>query len=163
MEMPPTIQIASFGMWDSLVLMVLALVAFGPRRLPEIARKLGKIMYEVRKASNDFKFEMEEELRKVAEADQRQKEAERLLALAPAAQASTTADSQVRESGPGAPSSVLPSQSPVPSPYPGEDAYPEITAGTATEIVPQLPPPTAGEQPPAEEPVSPAAEQALHG
>ena len=49
---------------DTLILMVLALVVFGPRRLPKIGRQIGKLMYEFRKASNDFKFQMEEELRK---------------------------------------------------------------------------------------------------
>jgi sec-independent protein translocase protein TatB len=39
---------------DTLILMVLALVVFGPRRLPQIGRQIGKLMYEFRKASNDF-------------------------------------------------------------------------------------------------------------
>ena len=49
-------------MWDSLILMVMALVVCGPRRLPEIGRQIGRLMYEIRKASNDFKFQMEDEL-----------------------------------------------------------------------------------------------------
>ncbi len=61
-------------MADSLILMVLALVVFGPRRLPQIGRQIGKLMYEFRKASNDFKFQMEEELRLSEEADRRKKE-----------------------------------------------------------------------------------------
>ena len=56
-------------MADTLILMVLALVVFGPRRLPQIGRQIGKLMYEFRKASNDFKFQMEEELRHAEEAD----------------------------------------------------------------------------------------------
>ena len=75
--MPPTIEVANLGMWDSLILMVMALVVFGPRRLPEIGRQIGKLMYEVRKASNDFKFQMEEELRKAEDVDRRKKEEER--------------------------------------------------------------------------------------
>jgi sec-independent protein translocase protein TatB len=82
MGTPPPIEIASLGMWDSLILMVMALVVFGPRRLPEIGRQIGKLMYEFRKASNDFKFQMEEELRASEEADRRKKEEERLKALA---------------------------------------------------------------------------------
>ena len=74
---------ANLGMADTLILMVLALVVFGPRRLPQIGRQIGKLMYEFRKASNDFKFQMEEELRQAEEADRRQKEeAERQRALA---------------------------------------------------------------------------------
>jgi sec-independent protein translocase protein TatB len=68
-------------MADSLILMVMALVVFGPRRLPQIGRQIGKLMYEFRKASNDFKFQMEEELRSAEEADRRKKEEERLKTL----------------------------------------------------------------------------------
>ncbi len=77
---------ANLGMADTLILMVLALVVFGPRRLPQIGRQIGKLMYEFRKASNDFKFQMEEELRNAEEADRRKKEEEerqRALAAAP--------------------------------------------------------------------------------
>ena len=89
---------ANLGMADSLILMVMALVVFGPRRLPQIGRQIGKLMYEFRKASNDFKFQMEEELRQSEEADRRKKEEEerkRALAAAPpaarnAARASTS-------------------------------------------------------------------------
>jgi len=70
-------------MSDSIFLMLLALVVFGPRRLPQIGRQIGKLMYEFRKASNDFKFQMEEELRNAEDAERRRKEeAERQKALA---------------------------------------------------------------------------------
>src|ERR1017187_4776502 len=87
MVLVPTVQIASFSMADSLIIMVIALVVFGPRRLPQIGRQMGKLMYEFRKASNDFKFQMEEELRNAEEADRRKKEEERLRSLALAAPA----------------------------------------------------------------------------
>jgi sec-independent protein translocase protein TatB len=74
MMLAPQIELDSLGMADSLILMVLALVVFGPRRLPQIGRQIGKLMYEFRKASNDFKFQMEEELRLSEEADRRKKE-----------------------------------------------------------------------------------------
>jgi sec-independent protein translocase protein TatB len=77
MTVPPPIQLGSLGMADSLILMVMALVVFGPRRLPQIGRQIGKLMYEFRKASNDFKFQMEEELRLSEEADRRKKEEEK--------------------------------------------------------------------------------------
>lgn len=59
---------------DTLIIMILALVFLGPRRLPQVGRQIGKLMYEFRKASNDFKFQMEEELRLAEEADRRKKE-----------------------------------------------------------------------------------------
>ncbi len=68
------IELSTLGMADSLILMVLALVVFGPRKLPQIGRQLGKLMYEFRRASNDFKFQMEEELRLAEDADRRKKE-----------------------------------------------------------------------------------------
>jgi sec-independent protein translocase protein TatB len=73
MGITPTIQVASIGIPDTLFLMLLALVVFGPRRLPEIGRQIGKLMYEFRKVSNDFKFQMEEELRASEEADRLRK------------------------------------------------------------------------------------------
>ena len=75
MATPPAIAFASIGMADSLILLVMALVVFGPRRLPQIGRQMGKLMYEFRKAANDFKFQMEEELRVAEEADRRKREA----------------------------------------------------------------------------------------
>ncbi len=93
-------------MADSLILMVMALVVFGPRRLPQIGRQIGKLMYEFRKASNDFKFQMEEELRNAEEADRRKKEEDerqRQLAANPPAQLEAGVDSQSSEAGPGAP------------------------------------------------------------
>jgi len=71
---PLQIEAATISMADSLILMVMALVVFGPRKLPQIGRTVGKLMYEFRKASNDFKFQMEEELRSAEEADRRKRE-----------------------------------------------------------------------------------------
>jgi sec-independent protein translocase protein TatB len=96
----PPIQLGSLGMADSLILMVLALVVFGPRRLPQIGRQIGKLMYEFRKASNDFKFQMEEELRISEEADRRKKEEEqrKQLAAAQPSQESVSATAAVASS-----------------------------------------------------------------
>ncbi len=91
------IQTANISMADSLILMVLALVVFGPRRLPQIGRQIGKLMYEFRKASNDFKFQMEEELRQAEDADRRKQEEERQRqrALEAPPQESVSADPQI--------------------------------------------------------------------
>ncbi|MGB0075843.1 MAG: twin-arginine translocase TatA/TatE family subunit, partial [Terracidiphilus sp.] len=113
MGTPPPIHLDTFSMPDTLILMVLALVVLGPRRLPELGRQIGKLMYEFRKASNDFKFQMEEELRQAEEADRRKKEeAERQRALAAAppplqieAPAETQAESPVQPAESAAPAS----------------------------------------------------------
>jgi sec-independent protein translocase protein TatB len=125
---------ANLGMADTLILMVLALVVFGPRRLPQIGRQIGKLMYEFRKASNDFKFQMEEELRQAEEADRRQKEeAERQRALAaspPAPQLDASAPQFDPPAESAAAESAVPAppETPTESPYPGETTYPDLAA-----------------------------------
>jgi sec-independent protein translocase protein TatB len=58
---------------DSIFIFGLALVIFGPKKLPEIGRQLGKLVLEFRRASNEFKMQIEEELR-AAEVADRQKQ-----------------------------------------------------------------------------------------
>lgn len=58
---------------DSIVIFVLALLLFGPKKLPVLARELGKWIGEFRRASNEFKMQMEEELRQVEQAEREQK------------------------------------------------------------------------------------------
>ena len=48
-----------------IVLFVVALVIFGPEKLPELARKLGKITADFRKMTNDFKYALEDEVREL--------------------------------------------------------------------------------------------------
>lgn len=47
---------------EVLVLFVLALLLFGPRKLPEIGRTLGKAMSELRRATYDFRTGLEREV-----------------------------------------------------------------------------------------------------
>ncbi len=141
-------MMANLGMSDTLILMVLALVVFGPRRLPQIGRQIGKLMYEFRKASNDFKFQMDEEFRKSEEADRRKKEEEeRQRALAagtlPAAQLEPAA-AQTTESGTAAletgsasdtgasPYRIYPNY-PLDDPPTEEAAPPAVAEGAPTE------------------------------
>jgi sec-independent protein translocase protein TatB len=58
---------------DTIFIFVLALIIFGPKRLPEIGRQIGKLLLEFRRASNEFKMQIEEELRAAEQAD-RQKQ-----------------------------------------------------------------------------------------
>jgi Tat protein translocase TatB subunit len=44
------------------VIFVVALIVFGPRKLPEIGKSLGKMMSEFRRASNDFRSTIESEV-----------------------------------------------------------------------------------------------------
>jgi TatA/E family protein of Tat protein translocase len=55
-------MIGSLGVPELLFILVLALLVFGPKRLPEIGRTLGKGLAEFRKASNDLKRTINAEL-----------------------------------------------------------------------------------------------------
>ena len=70
---------------DSIFLFVLALLLFGPKKLPVLARELGKWVGEFRRASNEFKMQMEEELR-LSEQEERQKQIAAMEAAAPVTQ-----------------------------------------------------------------------------
>jgi sec-independent protein translocase protein TatB len=48
-----------------IVVFIVVLVVFGPQKLPELARGLGKLMAEFRKASTDFRSAFEEEMREM--------------------------------------------------------------------------------------------------
>jgi len=52
---------------DVLVILVIALFVFGPQKLPELAKSLGKAMREFKKASEEVRAGFEEEIRKVEE------------------------------------------------------------------------------------------------
>ncbi len=56
----------NFGFSGEIVfIMLLALILFGPRKLPEIARQMGKFMADFRRASSDFQNQIHEEIRKL--------------------------------------------------------------------------------------------------
>jgi sec-independent protein translocase protein TatB len=78
----PAVARATFGIPDTLFLFVVALVVFGPKRLPEIGKQIGKLVFEFRRASNDFKLQIEEELR-LAEQQDRQKKLDEQAAAKP--------------------------------------------------------------------------------
>ena len=53
----------SLGMQEIIVIFVLALIIFGPRKLPDLGKSLGKSLAEFKKASNELKQTWEEEVR----------------------------------------------------------------------------------------------------
>lgn len=59
---------------DTVFIFVLALIIFGPKKLPEIGRQIGRLVGEFRRASNEFKFQIEEELRLAELSDKKVKE-----------------------------------------------------------------------------------------
>jgi TatA/E family protein of Tat protein translocase len=86
------------------VLFVVALIIFGPQKLPELARMLGKATAEFRKMTNDFRYALEDEVREL-ERNTRIRE-EEAAAAARAAQASVPAPSP-------APDGAVPRETPV--------------------------------------------------
>jgi TatA/E family protein of Tat protein translocase len=53
----------SLGVQELLLIFVIILIVFGPRRIPEIGRMLGKALGEFRKATDDLKSTIEREVR----------------------------------------------------------------------------------------------------
>jgi len=53
----------SIGMPELIVIFVIALIIFGPRRLPDLGRSLGRGINEFKRASNDLRNTLEEEVR----------------------------------------------------------------------------------------------------
>jgi Tat protein translocase TatB subunit len=52
----------NLGLQEMVFILVLALVLVGPRKLPEVARQLGKFLAEFKRASNEFKNQLESEM-----------------------------------------------------------------------------------------------------
>lgn len=53
------------GFPELIVIFIVALIVFGPRKLPELGRTLGKALAEFRKASTDLRLAVEEEMREL--------------------------------------------------------------------------------------------------
>ena len=91
-----------FSVPHMVVLFIVVLVVFGPHKLPELARGLGKLLAEFRKASTDFKLAFEVEMRNV---ERQAREAERKKEMEAAA-----ASAAASETAPAPPSETPPAQ-----------------------------------------------------
>jgi len=76
----------SIGMPELIIIFVIALIIFGPRKLPELGRSLGKSIAEFKRTSNDLRSTLEEEIRLE---EQQQRLAQSKAAASPAADTAT--------------------------------------------------------------------------
>jgi TatA/E family protein of Tat protein translocase len=53
----------SIGMPELIIILVIALIIFGPRKLPELGRSLGRSLSEFRRASNELRNTLDDEVR----------------------------------------------------------------------------------------------------
>jgi sec-independent protein translocase protein TatB len=72
----------SFG--DTAFIFILALLIFGPKKLPEIARQVGKWLNEFKRASNEFKAQIQTEIDQLEVKEKQKKAEEEQKSLPPA-------------------------------------------------------------------------------
>jgi sec-independent protein translocase protein TatA len=63
----------SIGMPELIIILVLALIIFGPRKLPELGKSLGRSLNEFKKASTDLQNTLEQEIKIEEQKDQASK------------------------------------------------------------------------------------------
>lgn len=68
-------MIGSIGMPELIIILTLALIIFGPRKLPELGRSLGRSLGEFKRASNELRSTLDEEIRLEEERSSAQKAA----------------------------------------------------------------------------------------
>lgn len=86
----------SIGMPELIIIFVIALIIFGPRKLPELGRSLGKSLAEFKKASNELKNTLEEEIR-IEEAKDAETKKEAQVKTPPVSEPSFGAEESVRK------------------------------------------------------------------
>lgn len=76
-------MLGSIGMPELIIIFVVALIIFGPKKLPELGRSLGRSLNEFKRASNELKNTLEEEVRVEEQREQRAAEKATVVAQAP--------------------------------------------------------------------------------
>jgi len=57
------VMFGSIGMPELIIIFVIALIIFGPRKLPELGKSLGRSLSEFRRASNELRSTLDDEIR----------------------------------------------------------------------------------------------------
>ena len=63
--MPNLLLFFNISGGEIFIILMVAFIIFGPQKIPEIAKKLGKGIKEMKKATNDIKREIDKEINKV--------------------------------------------------------------------------------------------------
>jgi TatA/E family protein of Tat protein translocase len=107
------------GFWEIAIILAIALIVLGPSKLPELAKGLGKGLREFRKATEDFKSTIEDEMNKPELPPGRRAPGEQIA-------------------------QVIPAEGTIPQPHPqmsaGPHASAEPPAAVAVAAVPGMPP-----------------------
>jgi TatA/E family protein of Tat protein translocase len=96
----------SIGMPELIIILTLALIIFGPRKLPELGRSLGKSLGEFKRASNELRNTLDEEIRIEEERTTAQKAAAPAAPSTPATPHTTEPDPDHDQSVPREPGSA---------------------------------------------------------
>ncbi len=124
----------NLGMPEMIFIFLLALVIFGPKKLPELGRQLGKALGEFKKASNEFRNQLETEMMNIELEERTKKPVEDARKIIPAEKLFDTITVPPMESIPRAP---LP---PAVEPGPVDPAAPaEAETAKPSDIQPVTP------------------------
>jgi TatA/E family protein of Tat protein translocase len=97
-------MLGSIGMPELMIIFVVALIIFGPRKLPELGRSLGKSLGEFKRASNELRSTLEDEIRLEEQREARATAKAREEAAAKAAAGPTPVDSAAAANAAAVPS-----------------------------------------------------------
>ena len=117
----------NLGMSEMIFIFIAALILVGPKKLPEIMRQVGKWMAEFKRASNEFKWQIESEMRNLELETERSKQ----TILPPVVPPQGTVANGVGREEPPALTSGAPEGHPAES---GESRTAEHTADSAKSV-----------------------------
>jgi sec-independent protein translocase protein TatB len=101
----------NLGLPEMIFIFLLALIIFGPKKLPEVGRQIGRALNEFKRASNEFKSHIESEISQLDVTDPKR---QILPPSKPTVASVVTGLTPEEEAG------IQPEESPVPTPPPAE-------------------------------------------
>jgi TatA/E family protein of Tat protein translocase len=129
------------GFWEIAIILAIALIVLGPSKLPELAKGLGKGLREFRKATEEFKSTIEDEMYKPDPNDRRRIPGEQVAQIlppevppVPAAQPGVSAAAPAMPSAPATAATALPP----PAQHPADAPKTEAPAADKPAIDPPL-------------------------